>query len=136
MSRSLAALWENWRDPATGDNVRTFTVLTCEPNAMMATIHNRMPVILAPADYMTWLTDPDPERLMKPFPEELMTMWNIGRDIGNVRNNRPGLLDPVKDDLFDLLGLRVLQSRRNPLISNKRLFACFTGKSSEFIRNG
>ncbi|MER8781188.1 SOS response-associated peptidase [Mesorhizobium sp. M0601] len=52
---ALAALWENWRDPAIGDNIR-FTVLTCEPNPLMATFHNRVPVILAPEDYMTWLT--------------------------------------------------------------------------------
>jgi putative SOS response-associated peptidase YedK len=76
-------------------------VLTCEPNSMMATIHNRMPAILSPADYMTWLMHRDPEHLMAPFPEELMTMWKIGRDVGNPRNNRPDLLDPVKDDLFD-----------------------------------
>ena len=49
-----------------------------------------------------WPTDPDPEHLMKPFPEELMTMWKIGRDVGNPRNNRPDLLDEVKDELFDL----------------------------------
>lgn len=49
-----------------------------------------------------WLTGPDPEHLMKPAPEELMTMWKIGRDVGNPRNNRPDLLDEVKDDLFDL----------------------------------
>ncbi|MER9230228.1 SOS response-associated peptidase [Mesorhizobium sp. M0664] len=45
---ALAALWEDWRAPATGDNIRTFKLLTCEPNPLMATIHNRMPVILAP----------------------------------------------------------------------------------------
>ncbi|WP_352579280.1 SOS response-associated peptidase family protein [Mesorhizobium sp. M0019] len=48
----------DWRDPATGDNIRTFTLLTCEPNPLMATIHNPMPVILTPEDYMTWLTTP------------------------------------------------------------------------------
>ncbi|WP_256753247.1 hypothetical protein [Mesorhizobium sp. Mes31] len=48
------------------------------------------------------LTDPDPGHLMKPVPEELMTMWKIGRDVGNPRNNRPDLLDEVKDELFDL----------------------------------
>ncbi|GLS38158.1 hypothetical protein GCM10010869_37520 [Mesorhizobium tianshanense] len=61
-----------------------------------------MPVVLAPEDSMTWLTDPDPEHLMKPFPEDLMTMWKIGRNVGNPRNNRPDLLDEVRDDLFDL----------------------------------
>ncbi|MER8959885.1 SOS response-associated peptidase family protein [Mesorhizobium sp. M0185] len=66
----MAALWENWRDPAIGGNIR-FTVLTCEPNPLMATFHNRVPVILAPEEYMIWLTDPEPEHLMKAFPEEL-----------------------------------------------------------------
>lgn len=54
---ALAALWENWRDPAIGDNIR-FTVLTCEPNSPMATFHNRVPVILEPEDYMIWQTAP------------------------------------------------------------------------------
>ena len=49
-----------------------------------------------------WPTDPDPEHLMKPFQEEPMTMWKIGRDVGNPRDNRPDLLDEVKDELFDL----------------------------------
>ena len=46
-----AAIWETWRDPATGEDIMTFCVLTCEPNEMMATIHNRMPVIVHPTDY-------------------------------------------------------------------------------------
>jgi hypothetical protein len=47
----------------------------CEPNEQMATIHDRMPVILAPSDYKRWLgPEPDPRDLMKPSPSELMTM--------------------------------------------------------------
>ena len=42
---ALAAIWEMWRDPKTEERIRTFCVLTCEPNEMMATIHNRMLVI-------------------------------------------------------------------------------------------
>ncbi len=44
----------------TRNRSRTFCVLTCEPNEMMATIHNRMPVTLAPADYSRWLMDEEP----------------------------------------------------------------------------
>ena len=51
---ALAAIWEMWHDPKTEERIRTFCVLTCEPNEMMATIHNRMPLILAPADDSRW----------------------------------------------------------------------------------
>ena len=71
------------------------------PNAMMAEIHNRMPVILKPEDYNRWLFDDDPGYLMRPFPDDLMTMWKIKKDVGNPRNDRPDILDPLKDDLFD-----------------------------------
>lgn len=39
---------------------------------------------------------------MRPLPEELMIVWKIGRDVGNPRNNPPDLIDPLKDDLFNL----------------------------------
>jgi putative SOS response-associated peptidase YedK len=99
---ALAGIHDVWRDPATGENVRTFCVVTCEPNELMATIHDRMPVILAPEDYARWLgPEPDPRDLMRPFPAERMTMWKIGRNVGNVRNDTPDLIDPVEsDELF------------------------------------
>src|SRR5215218_3713408 len=39
----LAGLWENWKDPATGEWVRTFAVITTNANALVGTIHDRMP---------------------------------------------------------------------------------------------
>lgn len=91
----LAAIWETWHDSATGEDTRTFCVLTCEPNPLMATIHDRMPVILDPADYGRWLSpdERDPRDLLKPFPAERMKMWPIGRKVGNFRNNTPDILD-------------------------------------------
>lgn len=43
---ALAGIWDTWRDPATGAEVRNFAIVTCAPNEMMASIHDRMPVIL------------------------------------------------------------------------------------------
>ena len=66
----LAGLWELWQDPA-GNELETCTVLTCSPNEMMADIHERMPVILSPADYDAWLNPdqqdaPTAARLLRP----------------------------------------------------------------------
>jgi putative SOS response-associated peptidase YedK len=41
---ALAGLWENWKDQASGQWVRTFTILTTAPNALVAPLHDRMPV--------------------------------------------------------------------------------------------
>ena len=49
----LAGLWENWKDPASGDWVRTFTIITVPSNELVARIYDRMPAILRPADYET-----------------------------------------------------------------------------------
>ena len=78
--------------------LHTYTVVTTDPNELMEPIHNRMPVILAPKDYERWLAPTDPSHLpvdlLRPFPAEEMTAWKVGKDVGNVRNNRPGLVQP------------------------------------------
>lgn len=51
----FAGLWESWRAPE-GDSLETFCILTMAANRFMATIHERMPVILSPADYSSWLS--------------------------------------------------------------------------------
>ena len=64
-------LLEHWKGADGG--VVTYTILTTAANELMATVHDRMPVIIRPADYSTWLdptlTDPEAERpLMLPYP--------------------------------------------------------------------
>ena len=44
---ALAGLSENWRSPA-GERIRSFAIVTTEPNELCAQLHNRMPVVLNP----------------------------------------------------------------------------------------
>jgi putative SOS response-associated peptidase YedK len=68
----------NWKEPASGEWIRSFAIITTDANELVADIHDRMPVILAPADYAGWLGDEsDPRDLMRPFPADLMRMWPI-----------------------------------------------------------
>ena len=61
----IGGLWENWRDPTSGEWMRTFAIITTDANELVAEIHDRMPLILAPTDYSRWLSDePDPGDLM------------------------------------------------------------------------
>jgi putative SOS response-associated peptidase YedK len=65
----IGGLWENWKDPLSGEWIRTFAVITTDANELVAEIHDRMPLIVAPGDYARWLSDePDPRDLMRPFP--------------------------------------------------------------------
>ena len=58
---ALAGLWTGRQDPESGIWHRTFTIVTTRPNAFMAPIHDRMPVVVPPDAWATWL-DPDAAR--------------------------------------------------------------------------
>lgn len=93
----MAGLWEEWK-PKDAEPVRSCTIITTEANAMMAPVHDRMPVIIGPEDWSAWLGEeplPDPAMLLKPFLPERMTMWPVDRRVGNVKNQDKELLEPI-----------------------------------------
>ena len=93
----LAGIWENWKDPASGDWIRTFAIITTDSNELVAEIHDRMPVIIAPSDYARWLSDePDPRDLMRPFPAGLMRMWPISTRVNKPENDDPSIVEPIE----------------------------------------
>ncbi|MEM8604783.1 MAG: SOS response-associated peptidase [Cyanobacteria bacterium P01_H01_bin.121] len=84
---AFAGLWEHWQDPA-GAELETCTILTTQPNELMAPIHDRMPVIIAPRDYDCWLTAPSTrlvEPLLKPYPSELLTALPVSTLVNNAK---------------------------------------------------
>jgi putative SOS response-associated peptidase YedK len=101
---AFAGLWERWTDKTTGQALQTYTVITTDPNELMASMHNRMPVIVAPKDYERWLEPGEPSRLpvdlLRPYPAELMTAWKVSSAVGNVRNNSPELCQPLQTGAF------------------------------------
>jgi putative SOS response-associated peptidase YedK len=63
---------------------------------MVAEIHDRMPLILAPNDYARWLgEEPDPGDLMRPFPAEPMRMWPISTRVNKPENDDPSIVEPI-----------------------------------------
>ena len=84
---ALAGLWERWPAGTTGGEespvVHSFSILTTAPNELMETSHDRMPVIVAPEDWDTWL-DPEIddaealEELLLPYPAEKMRAHPVG----------------------------------------------------------
>src|SRR5262245_54727416 len=90
----LAGLWENWRNPNTGEWERTFAIITVPSNELVAQIHNRMPAVLEPRSYERWLsTEADPHDLLITYPSEPMTMWPISTRVNKPENDDATLLD-------------------------------------------
>jgi putative SOS response-associated peptidase YedK len=76
--------------------VRTFAIITTDANELVAEIHDRMPLILAPADYTLWLDDElDPGELMRPFPAEPMRMRPISTRVNKPENDDPSIVEPI-----------------------------------------
>jgi putative SOS response-associated peptidase YedK len=92
---ALAAVWESWRRPETEDIVRTFCVITTSANPLLAAVHDRMPVILAPEAYDRWLSpiEPDPRDLLAPYPDALMTLWPVSARVNSVVNDDASILE-------------------------------------------
>jgi putative SOS response-associated peptidase YedK len=95
---SLAGLYDTWIDPE-GKKVSTCTIITTEPNRLMADIHDRMPVILRPQDEADWLNkESDKEsvlRLLSPYEADEMIAYKVDSAVGNVRNNNEELIKEV-----------------------------------------
>lgn len=94
---SLAGLWERWEKG--GKPLESCTILTTEPNRLVAPLHSRMPVIISPRDLENWL-DPradhaDLFELLKPFPPEEMVAIPVSNKVNKPANNTPDLLEPV-----------------------------------------
>ena len=94
VAMGLAGLWSVWTDPANGDELTTFAVITCAANALLAEFHDRMAVILDPSDYDSWL-DPaqSGSELLRPCPEgwlEVVPLEAKGRRTATQRQESEG----------------------------------------------
>jgi putative SOS response-associated peptidase YedK len=77
--------------------MRTFAIITTDANELVAEIHDRMPLILAPTDYVRWLSDEaDPRDLMRPSQASPMRMWPISTRVNKSENDDPSIIEPIE----------------------------------------
>lgn len=100
---AFAGLWESWKDPADeqSEPLLTCSIVTTEPNELLAGVHDRMPVILPPPDCGLWL-DPgeqDPSRvlpLIRSYPSGEMEAYPVSTHVNSPRNDDPGCIEPIQ----------------------------------------
>jgi putative SOS response-associated peptidase YedK len=96
---AFAGLWENWQSPD-GSNILSCTIITTEPNSLMESIHNRMPVILPEEVIPEWLEPREPDlhrlqELLVPYPANLMSAYPVSTLVNNPVNDNPRCIEPV-----------------------------------------
>jgi len=97
---AFAGLWEEWTAPDTGEVLRTCTILTTGPNAVMAPIHDRMPVILQPEAQDIWLR-PEPQEaatlqpLLMPDEASPLELWEVSRVVNSPTNDVAACVERV-----------------------------------------
>jgi putative SOS response-associated peptidase YedK len=96
---AFAGLWAIWRDPATAERLYSATIVTGVPNELVAAVHDRMPIILDPDDWDTWLDEgarPTELRpLLRPYPAGGLQMYAVSPAVNNVRSQGAELLLPI-----------------------------------------
>ena len=104
----FAGLYESWRNPADGEWLRTFTILTTEANAMVESVHNRMPVLLPRERLDEWLFVPPEEKeravyakdlrpLLAPAPLDALIATEVSMRVNSVKNDDAACLAPAHD---------------------------------------
>ncbi len=96
---AFAGLWASWKSKA-GKRLESCTIIVTEANAAITTIHDRMPVILSPDDYKTWLEPKisDPNRLkplLRPCPAPWVHAYPVSRMVGSPKNDRSECITPL-----------------------------------------
>lgn len=104
---AFAGLWERWSDPE-GRPLETCTILTTDANSQLRPLHDRMPVIVEPADYATWLdpAETDPARLRPMFASltaDQLVMSPVSTLVNSPATDDPRCIEPTEAEklLFD-----------------------------------
>ena len=95
---ALAGMTERWLSPE-GEVLDTCAIVTTEANALLMPLHDRMPLIIAPADYERWLdkAEDDVTDLFRPFPSEAMSYYPVSTRVNAVRNDDASLIERVEE---------------------------------------
>jgi putative SOS response-associated peptidase YedK len=96
---AMAGLWERWHGEDAAA-IESCTIIVTDANALVRTIHDRMPVILAREDYGAWLDPANQDAdglldLLKPTPPDQWALHPVSRQVNSPRNDGPELLTAV-----------------------------------------
>lgn len=103
---AFAGIWDRWRAPD-GRELKTFSILTTEANALVKDVHDRMPVLFDRETADAWihadLSGGDIEAMLIPFPAELMRGYPVSDRVNSPKNDSPELIKPADREILELV---------------------------------
>lgn len=99
---AMAGLWEEWEGD--GEQRRTVTILTTDPNDVVEPIHDRMPVVLPRSAEQTWLAAGPDERqeLCRPYPDDDLAAYPISTLVNDPETDDARVIEPLETEQSDL----------------------------------
>ena len=93
---TFAGLWDEWKDRAIGQTLKSCTIIVTAPNTLAAEIHDRMPVILERANFDAWLRDGG-TALLAPAHDGILQRWPVSQRVNSSRapDDDPTLIAPL-----------------------------------------
>ncbi|MFZ9629948.1 MAG: SOS response-associated peptidase [Ilumatobacteraceae bacterium] len=103
---AAAGLWAAWKDPAVSSDaawLHSCTIITTAANALMAPVHDRMPVVLERRDWDEWLDPANHDTaslvdLLVPAADEVLTRYEVGTAVNKVQHDDPSLISAIRGD--------------------------------------
>jgi putative SOS response-associated peptidase YedK len=98
---AFAGLWEVWHSPE-GEEVRTCTIMTAEPNDLVSGYHNRMAVIMPRENYADWLAPGEADAqdlmplLLTPYESARMNVYEVDKIVNSPANDSPDCITPLR----------------------------------------
>src|SRR5271156_6446517 len=76
---TIAGLWDEWRDKASGETLKSCAMIIAEPNKFIAEVHDRMPVLLTEKDHEPWLSGAGVVELLNPATDDFLQKWPVSK---------------------------------------------------------
>jgi putative SOS response-associated peptidase YedK len=96
---AFAGVWAIWRNRETAERLYSLAIVTGPPNGLVATVHDRMPIVLDPGDWDTWLDEgaklAELRPLLRPYPASELLLYPVSPAVNNVRSSGAELLLPL-----------------------------------------
>ena len=96
---AFAGVWAIWRNRETAERLYSLAIVTGPPNGLVATVHDRMPIVLDPGDWDTWLDEgaklAELRPLLRPYPAGELLLYPVSPAVNNVRSSGAELLLPL-----------------------------------------
>ena len=95
---TTAGLWDEWLDRATDETLKSCTMIITQPNAFVAEVHDRMPVLLSEKDFEPWLSGEAGIELFRPAPDEMLQRWPVSKRVNSSKApaDDPTLIDRIE----------------------------------------